>query len=129
MGRALIWYNLDRVGESDVWTLHAGAPVTAGEKWGMNIWLLERPKPRPARATVRVRLVPAWRNERNQQVPGVRVELKPSATVPPRPQSWRCERCGDTLLGPVGLCLCPDKYLGSALDHGAIARTCAWLGW
>ena len=110
-GRALIWYNLDRDGESDVRTLHAGAPVTAGEKWGMNIWLLERPKPRLVRATVRVRLLPMWLDEPNQQVPGVRVELQPNATESPRPQPWRCLRCGDTLLGPVGLCLCPDRYL------------------
>ena len=42
-GGALAWYNLDRHGVTDERTLHAGEPVTQGEKWGMNIWLRQRP--------------------------------------------------------------------------------------
>jgi hypothetical protein len=41
-GEAVCWYNLDRHGNLDERTLHAGEPVTEGEKWGMNIWLRER---------------------------------------------------------------------------------------
>ena len=37
-------YNLERDGSLDRKTLHAGEPVVEGEKWGMNIWLRERPK-------------------------------------------------------------------------------------
>uniref|UniRef100_A0A061QQ30 Prolyl 4-hydroxylase n=2 Tax=Tetraselmis sp. GSL018 TaxID=582737 RepID=A0A061QQ30_9CHLO len=43
-GCAVLWYNLDENGKPDSRTLHAGEPVAAGEKWGMNIWLRERPK-------------------------------------------------------------------------------------
>jgi len=42
-GCALLWYNLDGMGAPDELTLHAGEPVTQGQKWGMNIWLRERP--------------------------------------------------------------------------------------
>jgi len=40
-GCAMLWYNMDQQGKLDELTLHAGEPVTAGEKWGMNIWLRE----------------------------------------------------------------------------------------
>jgi len=43
-GCAVLWYNMDREGGLDKKTLHAGEPVTSGEKWGMNIWLRERAK-------------------------------------------------------------------------------------
>ena len=42
-GSALLWMNLDRKGRPDPRTLHAGEPVTRGEKWGMNVWLRQRP--------------------------------------------------------------------------------------
>ena len=47
-GDALLWYNLGRDGLPDPLTLHAGEPVEQGEKWGMNIWLRERPRLRVA---------------------------------------------------------------------------------
>lgn len=43
-GCALLWYNLDGTGAPDELTLHGGEPVTQGQKWGMNIWLRERPR-------------------------------------------------------------------------------------
>mmetsp|Transcript_40561 Transcript_40561/g.114879 ORF Transcript_40561/g.114879 Transcript_40561/m.114879 type:complete len:506 (-) Transcript_40561:483-2000(-) len=43
-GSALLWYNTERDGSLDPKTLHAGEAVQAGEKWGMNIWLRQRPK-------------------------------------------------------------------------------------
>ena len=70
-GSGLVWYNLDRDGAPDerrappqpsatlLWrvgltrqplphrTLHAGEPVERGEKWGLNIWLRERPRRSP----------------------------------------------------------------------------------
>jgi len=57
-GDALLWYNRSAEGVMDSRVLHAGAPVTSGEKWGMNVWVreglyLERPvattkEPKPA---------------------------------------------------------------------------------
>eukprot|EP01134_Creolimax_fragrantissima_P008450 CFRG8450T1 len=46
-GHALLWYNRKRKGEEggacmDHRVLHAGKPVTSGEKWGMNVWIRER---------------------------------------------------------------------------------------
>jgi prolyl 4-hydroxylase len=43
-GSALLWHNLDRHGLPDARTLHAGEPVEHGTKWGMNIWLKQRPR-------------------------------------------------------------------------------------
>jgi len=43
VGAACVWLNIDSQGKLDRRTLHAGAPVLAGEKWGMNIWLRQRP--------------------------------------------------------------------------------------
>ena len=42
-GTAVLWHNLDTKGRPDRRTLHAGTPVVAGEKFGMNIWLRQRP--------------------------------------------------------------------------------------
>lgn len=46
-GDALYWLNIDRSGRLDSRTLHAGRPVIAGEKWGCNVWLRQRPVTRP----------------------------------------------------------------------------------
>ena len=35
--------NVDRRGLLDGRTLHAGCPVEAGDKFGMNVWLRQRP--------------------------------------------------------------------------------------
>eukprot|EP01062_Namystynia_karyoxenos_P072205 TRINITY_DN6815_c0_g1_i4.p1 TRINITY_DN6815_c0_g1~~TRINITY_DN6815_c0_g1_i4.p1 ORF type:complete len:385 (+),score=70.69 TRINITY_DN6815_c0_g1_i4:63-1217(+) len=45
-GTALHWSNLLDLGtgEVDPRTLHAGVPVTAGTKYGLNIWLRQRPR-------------------------------------------------------------------------------------
>ncbi|KAK3240283.1 hypothetical protein CYMTET_49869 [Cymbomonas tetramitiformis] len=45
-GAALMWYNMDRKGNEDRRTLHAGEPVEEGEKWGMNIFLRANPRNR-----------------------------------------------------------------------------------
>lgn len=37
-GNALYWENVDEKGEGMVSTLHAGLPVTSGEKMGLNVW-------------------------------------------------------------------------------------------
>jgi prolyl 4-hydroxylase len=42
-GDALFFYNVDSLGQVDPWSLHAGAPVLAGEKWIATRWLRERP--------------------------------------------------------------------------------------
>jgi prolyl 4-hydroxylase len=47
-GRAVLWYNQNSAGEMDQRTLHAGMPVTKGEKWGMNVWFRESASPSPA---------------------------------------------------------------------------------
>ena len=55
VGAAAMWYNIDRHGNLDERTLHAGEPVTHGEKWGMNIWLRERALRRPSTQHLRAR--------------------------------------------------------------------------
>eukprot|EP00965_Chrysotila_dentata_P195746 6177164-Pleurochrysis_carterae.AAC.2 len=35
--------NIDKAGLLDGRTVHCGRPVLRGEKWGMNIWLRQRP--------------------------------------------------------------------------------------
>jgi len=41
---AVFWYNTDRDGNNkDPRMLHAGLPPKAGEKWGVNLWILNRP--------------------------------------------------------------------------------------
>jgi prolyl 4-hydroxylase len=42
VGRALFWYNINEDGEVDMKTLHAGATVTEGTKYGLNIWTRQR---------------------------------------------------------------------------------------
>jgi prolyl 4-hydroxylase len=42
IGTAIFWFNLDKNGNVDRNTLHAGAPVISGTKVGMNIWTRER---------------------------------------------------------------------------------------
>jgi hypothetical protein len=36
---------MNRDGQVDPRVLHAGLPVTEGQKWGMNVWIRERPLP------------------------------------------------------------------------------------
>lgn len=44
-GHALLWHSIDRKGLLDARTLHAGLPVEGcATKWGMNIWLRQRPR-------------------------------------------------------------------------------------
>jgi prolyl 4-hydroxylase len=44
-GDALMFRNVDARGEPDPRTLHAGLPPTAGEKWLLSVWILDRPAP------------------------------------------------------------------------------------
>ena len=81
-----------------------GAPVDAGEKWGMNIWLRERPN------LERLKLVRASTAVRTSGAgaPRVALEIAPTGArctlgvVP-------CHVCGDPV-GPVGLCFCKKQY-------------------
>ena len=41
-GSALLWYNVDQVGEEDALAIHTGCRVRAGEKWSANHWLWTR---------------------------------------------------------------------------------------
>jgi hypothetical protein len=51
-GEALLWMNVDRAGKLDGRTLHAGRPVLAGEKVGLNVWLRQRPLVDPDQSDV-----------------------------------------------------------------------------
>jgi len=42
-GNAVFWQNLGEDGVGDERTIHAGLPVSSGEKLGMNIWTRQRP--------------------------------------------------------------------------------------
>lgn len=44
-GDALIFWNLDADGEIERQSLHAGLPVTGGEKWLLSQWVRQRPLP------------------------------------------------------------------------------------
>jgi hypothetical protein len=44
-GDALIFWNLSAAGERERNSLHAGLPVTSGEKWLLSKWVRERPLP------------------------------------------------------------------------------------
>ncbi|MDQ3483360.1 MAG: 2OG-Fe(II) oxygenase [Pseudomonadota bacterium] len=42
VGDALFWTNVDRQGNVDPMTMHAGTPPTAGEKWVISQWIRDR---------------------------------------------------------------------------------------
>jgi prolyl 4-hydroxylase len=44
-GDALLFRNVDAEGRPDPRTVHAGRPPTAGEKWVLSIWILDRGTP------------------------------------------------------------------------------------
>jgi len=44
-GDALMFRNVDAQGQPAPRTLHAGRPPTAGEKWLLSVWILDRPVP------------------------------------------------------------------------------------
>lgn len=128
-GSAVCWYNLDRHGNMDDRTLHAGEPVTVGDKWGMNIWLRERTRPSTAarrggalRATLRIappKVTPSTAAASGAGSPSgeagtdvcVVLELR---WQPPRPvpslSVQPCPKCSDPV-GPIGLCLCTANYV------------------
>jgi hypothetical protein len=129
-GNAVLWYNIDRHGQLDERTLHAGEPVVAGEKWGMNIWLRERPRPKrtPPPPDVDASIAPAGATEPATTAPiaaGPAAPPETAAAPPvspppaPKPPAARpaavqpgavvCPACGD-LAGPIGLCLCKANY-------------------
>ena len=45
LGDALIFWNLNQQGEREMDSLHAGLPVTKGEKWLLSKWVRQRPVP------------------------------------------------------------------------------------
>jgi predicted 2-oxoglutarate/Fe(II)-dependent dioxygenase YbiX len=45
LGDALIFWNLNQQGERELDSLHAGLPVTKGEKWLLSKWVRQRPVP------------------------------------------------------------------------------------
>ena len=103
-GNAVVWYNLDRHGTPDERTLHAGEPVTEGEKWGMNIWLRERPKQRSRRCHAKLSVAAAGADG----APRVALSLRPAASQAATAIA-PCRECGDPV-GPLGLCFCKRKY-------------------
>jgi len=112
-GCAVCWYNLDRHGNLDDRTLHAGEPVSVGEKWGMNIWLREHV--RQARLGAKrgaVKAILRLTTADSAQGEGVHVALQlrhlPPPPAPPGVQP--CAICNDPV-GPIGLCLCTSKYV------------------
>lgn len=137
-GSGLMWYNLDRNGIPDERTLHAGCPVEKGEKWGLNIWMRERPKrPSPPRVklTLSISFPPCMKEARMQSSvwspSGGWVEQKSSPVTAataldaescqhsvhvsmsvrkPLHLPARCAGCGDVDT-PVGLCLCRQRYV------------------
>jgi prolyl 4-hydroxylase len=44
-GEALVFDNVDAAGECDMSTLHAGQPVTHGEKWLLSQWIRNKAQP------------------------------------------------------------------------------------
>ncbi|MBC7770780.1 MAG: 2OG-Fe(II) oxygenase [Phycisphaerales bacterium] len=44
-GDALIFWNLSAAGEREMASLHAGTPVTKGDKWLLSKWVRQRPTP------------------------------------------------------------------------------------
>lgn len=127
-GCGVVWYNLDRNGLPDERTLHAGCPVERGEKWGLNIWLRERPRrvPQPrvrAALSLGQAATEAGLGKAGGQAvgvvgaalpgapgaacPRVRVTLSMRTASPANPA--RCSGCGDDDT-PLGLCLCRERY-------------------
>jgi hypothetical protein len=45
VGEALVFDNVDAAGSGDINTLHAGQPVTRGEKWLLSQWIRNKPQP------------------------------------------------------------------------------------
>lgn len=125
VGSAVLWYNLDRHGNLDERTLHAGEPVEEGEKWGLNVWLRERPrhvaikrrKDGLCRATLLV--LPCISQGGEGEGEGgsegdsslrALVRLKLNVSKPPLPLGMApCVFCGD-VVGPIALCLCKARY-------------------
>ena len=100
---------MDRHGNLDDRTLHAGEPVAKGEKWGLNVWLRERPRQRKV-ALHRRKVATCVLHTTADGAGGTRVHV--SIATPSRPSSpglSACPACGD-VIGPIGLCLCTDKY-------------------
>ena len=113
VGCAVVWYNIDRHGVPDERTLHAGEPVTSGDKWGLNVWLRERPRKPSAKLSKAVRVSlslvdPADVSDGGTAGP-VRLQLSTSSPAAPSAVT-ACPLCGD-LRGPLGLCLCRDAYV------------------
>jgi len=117
-GSGLVWYNLDRNGVPDERTLHAGCPVEKGDKWGLNIWLRERPRyVPPARARLGLSLCSAGALPPSNSAVGaassvsqsprvcVCVSVRRATSTAPAP----CASCGDAET-PLGLCLCQARY-------------------
>ena len=124
-GEAVCWYNLDRHGNLDERTLHAGEPVTEGEKWGMNIWLRERAHSERAqtladRGAIRATLQLSVRDGSGATQGGgcddsglprsTYVTLTLWLQPPPSLGVQPCPSCGDAT-GPIGLCLCTRNYV------------------
>ena len=117
VGCAVWWYNIDRNGQLDDNTLHAGEPVAKGEKWGLNVWLRERPRVQRPQKCVQAKMEVLSSaidisDSAAAAPPTAMVKLRLSAK--PKPPTLdgvtKCEKCGDKC-GPIGLCLCRDNYV------------------
>ena len=122
VGCAAVWYNIDRHGNPDDRTLHAGAPVTSGEKWGLNVWLRERPRASAVKrgaklVKAKLQLSGKCRDDAVDVADGtgeestpIRIRLTLTTNAPPPPGVTPCPVCGD-MRGPLGLCLCRQQYV------------------
>ena len=107
--------------------------MASGEKWGLNVWLREKSRPRTARSRrlVEVRLCVASladgsvRAQLRLQTTSQRADearAAEAATLPGHAPMHTsgvlvsgggiapCHKCGD-LVGPIGLCLCKGQYV------------------
>lgn len=118
-------YNMDRKGNLDRKTLHAGKPVLKGEKWGMNVWLRQTPKV-STRGGVGGSSKQGSGGDNGTASPkdggsgggsGVGGGNSLLPTAPDRPivgavgalAIAACKLCGDDT-GPIGLCLCRGAW-------------------
>ena len=84
-GEALLWMNVERSGQLDARTLHAGRPVESGEKFGLNVWLRQRPFSLEAAKASAAAAKPAARKGGRRKGDASADDGKPTAWRPAQP--------------------------------------------